>query len=119
MLDARAGERYRGEIEPIDPVAGHIPGSISAPWQGNRDHDGAGDLLSPAMMRARYEGLGVTDGEAAIALCGSGVTASFAVFAMELAGLPGAKVYEGSWSDWTHDPSRPVATGADPGRMPG
>ena len=55
----------------------------------------------------------------AIASCGSGVTAAFAVFAMELAGLPGARLYEGSWSDWTHDPSRPVATGAEPGRMPG
>lgn len=119
VVDARAGERYRGELEPIDPVAGHIPGSVSAPWAGNRQHDGAGELLSPAMMRARYGALGVQEGERAIASCGSGVTASFAVFAMELAGLPGARLYEGSWSDWTHDPTRPVATGAEPGRMPG
>jgi thiosulfate/3-mercaptopyruvate sulfurtransferase len=116
VLDARAGERYRGEVEPIDPVAGHIPGSVSAPWQGNRGDDGP--LLSPAVMRARYEALGVHDGGDAIASCGSGVTASFAVFAMELAGLPGAKLYDGSWSDWAHDPSRPVAIGAEPGRMP-
>ena len=119
VLDARAGERYRGEVEPIDPVAGHIPGSLNAPWQGNREHGGEGDLLGPARMRERYQELGVSEGSRSIASCGSGVTAAFAVFAMELAGLPGAKLYEGSWSDWTHDPSRPVATGGDPGHMPG
>lgn len=118
VVDARAGERYRGDLEPIDPVAGHIPGSVNAPWAGNREDDGEGELLSPALMRARYETLGVHQGDRAIASCGSGVTAAFAVFAMELAGLPGAKLYEGSWSDWTHDRSRPIATGPEPGRMP-
>jgi thiosulfate/3-mercaptopyruvate sulfurtransferase len=118
VLDARAGERYRGEVEPIDPIAGHIPGSLSAPWQGERLDEGQGPLLTPGAMRERFEALGVEDGDRAIASCGSGVTASFAVLAMELAGLPGARLYEGSWSDWIHDPSRPVATGAEPGHMP-
>jgi thiosulfate/3-mercaptopyruvate sulfurtransferase len=118
VLDARASERYRGEVEPIDPVAGHIPGSVSAPWQGERLDEGQGPLLTPAAMRERFGALGVEDGDRAIASCGSGVTAAFAVLAMELAGLSGAKLYEGSWSDWIHDPSRPVATGAEPGRMP-
>ncbi len=119
VLDVRAGERYRGEVEPIDPIAGHIPGALNAPWQGDRQDEGAGDLLSPDALRLRYEDFGVRKGHTVIASCGSGVTASFAVFTMELAGLPGAKLYEGSWSDWIHDPSRPVATGPEPGRMPG
>ena len=117
MVDARAGERYRGEVEPIDPVAGHIPGAISAAWIGNRDPQ-TGRLLAPEALRSRYAELGVSDGVGTIASCGSGVTACLAVLTMERAGLPGARLYEGSWSDWTHDPSRPIATGADPGTMP-
>ena len=117
VVDARAGERYRGEVEPIDPVAGHIPGAVSAAWIGNRDPR-TERLLSPEALRSRYAELGVRDGVSTIASCGSGVTACLAVLVMERAGLPGARLYEGSWSDWTHDPSRPIATGAEPGTMP-
>ena len=116
VVDARAGERYRGEVEPIDPVAGHIPGAVSAAWIGNRDPQ-TERLLAPAALRSRYAELGVRDGASTIASCGSGVTACLAVLTMERAGLPGARLYEGSWSDWTHDPSRPFATGVEPGTM--
>ena len=113
LLDARASERYRGETEPIDPVAGHVPGAVSADWTGNRD--GNGRFLEAGELRRRYEALGVRDGEHAIASCGSGLTATLALFAMERAGLGLGRLYEGSWSDWVSDPSRPVATGPDPG----
>lgn len=113
VLDARAGERYRGEVEPFDPVAGHVPGSVSAEWSGNRDEDGG--FLEPEALRRRYEALGVRGDGEAIASCGSGVTATFALFAMERAGLGLGRLYEGSWSDWVSDPSRPVATGPEPG----
>lgn len=113
LLDARAGERYRGEVEPYDPVAGHVPGAVSAPWEGNRDDRGR--FLDAAALRRRYEQLGVRADGAAIASCGSGVTATFAIFAMERAGLGLGRLYEGSWSDWVSDPTQPVATGPDPG----
>ncbi|MEX1263545.1 MAG: sulfurtransferase [Actinomycetota bacterium] len=113
VLDARAGERYRGETEPIDPVAGHVPGAVSAEWAGNRDGDGR--FLDPGALRRRYEALGARDNGRAIASCGSGITASFALFAMERAGLGLGRLYEGSWSDWVSDASRPVATGEQPG----
>jgi thiosulfate/3-mercaptopyruvate sulfurtransferase len=117
LLDARAGERYRGETEPVDPVAGHIPGALSAPTIGNVGADGR--FLPPAELRQRFAGLGVpVDPEpgapAAGAYCGSGVTAAHEVLALALAGVPGA-LYVGSWSGWTADPARPVATGPDPG----
>jgi len=113
VLDARAGERYRGEIEPIDPVAGHIPGAVSADRAGDLDDDG--HVLDATGLRRRYEALGVGDGGEAVASCGSGVAASFTIFAIERAGLGLARLYEGSWSDWVSDRSRPVATGAEPG----
>ena len=113
MLDARAGERYRGEVEPIDPVAGHVPGAVSAEWTGNRYEDGR--FLEPDALRLRYEALGARDDGEAIASCGSGITATFALFAMERAGLGLGRLYEGSWSDWISDPSSPVATGPEPG----
>ena len=99
VVDASAGERYRGEVEPIDPVAGHIPGAVSAAWVGNRDPRTdtvpvAGGA-AVAVRRTRRARRGST-----IASCGSGVTACLAVLAMERAGLPGARLYEGSWSDW-------------------
>jgi thiosulfate/3-mercaptopyruvate sulfurtransferase len=119
LLDARAAERYRGEIEPVDPVAGHIPGAVSAPTLGNLGRDGR--FLPVAELRARFAGLGVaagrpgTLGEVAVgAYCGSGVTAAHEVLALDLAGVP-AGLYVGSWSGWTADPGRPVATGPDPG----
>ncbi len=119
LLDARAGERYRGETEPIDPVAGHIPGALSAPAAANIAEDGR--FLPPAELRRRFAALGVAIGPepaaaspAAGAYCGSGVTAAHEVLALELAGVPAA-LYVGSWSGWIADPARPVATGPDPG----
>jgi thiosulfate/3-mercaptopyruvate sulfurtransferase len=115
LLDARARERYRGESEPIDPVAGHIPGAISAPTTGNVAPDGR--LLPAAGLRARFAALGVcADGAArpVAAYCGSGVTAAHEVLALEIAGIPAA-LYAGSWSNWVADPARPVATGPVPG----
>lgn len=122
LLDARAAERYRGEVEPIDPVAGHIPGAISAPTYQNVSSDGV--FLSGAALARRFAALGLpgpgefaarADGSPVIgAYCGSGVTAAQEVLALELAGLPAA-LYVGSWSAWSADPARPVATGPDPG----
>ncbi|MBF8187893.1 sulfurtransferase [Nonomuraea sp. K274] len=108
LLDARAAERYRGEVEPVDPVAGHVPGAVSAPTTENVGPDGR--FLDSAALRARFAGLGVGEGVPAGAYCGSGVTAAHEVLAMELAGLPAA-LYVGSWSNWVADPARPVATG--------
>jgi len=116
VLDARAGERYRGETEPIDPVAGHIPGAVSAEWTGDLGDDG--HLLDATELRRRYEAHGVGERGEAIASCGSGVTAAFTLFAMERAGLGLGRLYEGSWSDWVSDRSRAVATGPEPGGSP-
>jgi thiosulfate/3-mercaptopyruvate sulfurtransferase len=122
LLDARVPARYRGEVEPVDPVAGHIPGAISAPALGNLGADLV--FLSPDKLRRRFAELGlqVSGYSAAEAggaprigvYCGSGVNAAQEVLALELAGLPAA-LYVGSWSAWTADPGRPVATGPDPG----
>jgi thiosulfate/3-mercaptopyruvate sulfurtransferase len=109
LLDARAAERYRGEIEPVDPKAGHIPGAISAPWKENLSPDGR--FKSPAELRKRYEGFGAAQG--AVAYCGSGVTACHDVLAMEIAGLPNPRLYAGSWSDWSSRDA-PIATGDKP-----
>jgi len=114
VLDARAAERYRGDVEPIHPVAGHIPGARSAPWDRNVNPD-TGRFLDPESLRSLYGRLGVRDAAGAIAACGSGVTTCHDLFAMRLAGLGDAHLYQGSWSDWVHDRSRPVATGPDPG----
>jgi thiosulfate/3-mercaptopyruvate sulfurtransferase len=114
VLDARAAERYRGEVEPIDPVAGHIPGAISAPWVDNLD-PATGRFLDPEVLRSRYTALGVRDDRKAIAHCGSGLTACHDVFAIRLSGLGHARLYEGSWSGWVSDRSRPVAAGPEPG----
>jgi thiosulfate/3-mercaptopyruvate sulfurtransferase len=121
LLDARAAERYRGEVEPVDPAAGHIPGAISAPATGNLT--AAGTFLQPAELRARFAAVGLHGAESdagapagpmASAYCGSGVTAAQEVLALELAGQPAA-LYVGSWSAWSADPARPVATGPGPG----
>ncbi len=129
LLDARAAERYRGEVEPVDPVAGHIPGAVNAPTTGNTAPGGR--FLDPGALRARFSGLGVTPADGAggrtagcgrrgrpargrpvttAVYCGSGVTAAHEVLALSLAGIPAA-LYVGSWSDWITDPERPVATG--------
>jgi thiosulfate/3-mercaptopyruvate sulfurtransferase len=117
LLDARAGERYRGETEPVDPVAGHIPGAVSAPTAANVSADGR--FLPPPELRERFTSLGVPAGtDVAIrevgAYCGSGVTAAHEVLALALAGIPAA-LYVGSWSGWVADTSRPVATGPEAG----
>jgi len=104
VIDVRVPQRYRGELEPIDPVAGHIPGAVNIPLAGNLDE--AGRFRTVYELRDRYGRL-----DHAIAHCGSGLTACQTVFAMRLAGLDDVRLYEGSWSDWVHDPSRPIATG--------
>ncbi|WP_370324796.1 sulfurtransferase [Euzebya sp.] len=109
VLDARAAERYRGETEPLDPVAGHIPGAVNAPFVDNLDPDGL--FRAPPKLHDRYAPLGV-DADA-IAYCGSGVTACHDLLAIEHAGLGLPRLYVGSWSHWITDPSRPVATGDD------
>jgi thiosulfate/3-mercaptopyruvate sulfurtransferase len=108
LLDARTAVRFRGEEEPVDPVAGHIPGASSAPAGANLGADGR--LLPPHELRARFERLGVRAGTPVAAYCGSGVTAAGAVLALEVAGFPAA-LYVGSWSEWITDPDRPVALG--------
>jgi thiosulfate/3-mercaptopyruvate sulfurtransferase len=111
LLDARAGERYRGEAEHVDPVAGHIPGAVSAPTAANANPDGT--FRDPADLAARFTALGaVPEADTPVgAYCGSGVTAAHEILALALAGIPAA-LYVGSWSDWITDPARPIATGA-------
>ena len=116
LLDARAGERYGGEVEPIDAKAGHIPGAVSAP--GTDYLDESGRFLPPAELRERLLALGVTPGGEAAGYCGSGVTAAHTVLALAVAGYDAA-LYAGSWSQWSSRAGRPVATGAAPGRAPG
>ncbi len=110
VIDVRAAERYRGEVEPFDPVAGHIPGARSAPWTDSVD-PATGRFLGPEAMRERWAKMGLDDADRAIAQCGSGLTACHAILSMRVAGLGRARLYEGSWSDWVSDRSRPVATG--------
>ncbi|MFJ5807988.1 sulfurtransferase [Streptomyces sp. NPDC093093] len=111
LLDARAGERYRGEVEPIDRVGGHVPGAVSAPTSDNVEADGR--FLPAATLRARFEALGAS-GQAPVGVyCGSGVSGAHEVLALDVAGIPSA-LYAGSWSDWSSDPARPVATGPTP-----
>ncbi len=109
LLDVRAAERFRGEHEPIDPVAGHIPGAINAPLSGNTDQ--LGRFLPDDELRRRFEALRVADGVATAAYCGSGVTATQTLLALRLAGFDDAALYPGSWSGWIADATHPVATG--------
>jgi len=112
LVDARSPERYRGEIEPLDPVAGHIPGATNRPFQQNLRPDGR---FKPAeVLRGEFAALlaGRTPAQV-IQQCGSGVSACHNILAMELAGLGGSALFPGSWSEWCADPARPVATGAE------
>jgi thiosulfate/3-mercaptopyruvate sulfurtransferase len=108
LIDARAPDRYAGRVEPIDPVGGHVPGAINRFWQKNLQPDGR---FKPAHeLREEFRQLlGDTDPSQVVHMCGSGVTACHNLFAMTLAGLPGGKLYPGSWSEWCADRARPVA----------
>jgi thiosulfate/3-mercaptopyruvate sulfurtransferase len=110
LLDARSAPRFRGEVEPIDPVAGHIPGAVSAPFEQNLDKDGK--LLPPETLRKRFEDLiKSAPPEKVICYCGSGVTAAENLLAMAHSGIGMGKLYVGSWSEWITDFERPVARG--------
>jgi len=117
VVDARAADRYRGENETIDPVGGHIPGAANRFFKDNLDADGR--FKSPAVLREAFETVLTTTAPAqAIMQCGSGVTACHNLLALEIAGLPGAALYAGSWSEWIADPTHPVATGNDRDSLP-
>jgi thiosulfate/3-mercaptopyruvate sulfurtransferase len=111
LVDVRAPERFRGEVEPMDPVAGHIPGAVNIPTTGNVRSDGG--FKAPTMLRSRFAEADLdlsAEVEPVGVYCGSGVTAAHTVLAMQAAGIP-AVLYPGSWSEWIVDPQRPVATG--------
>ena len=113
LLDARAPERFEGRVEPLDRLPGHIPGAANHSYRTNLAHDNT--MLPPAALRARFEqdlhGYSPTQ---TVMYCGSGVSACHNLLAMEVAGLPGARLYVGSWSEWSADPRRPVETGPSP-----
>ncbi|WP_020395500.1 sulfurtransferase [Thiolinea disciformis] len=111
LIDARAAERFRGEVEPIDPIAGHIPKALNRPLTDNLQADGR--FKTPEQLKAGW--LTLLNGklpENIVHMCGSGVSACHNILAMEVAGLTGSKLYAGSWSEWIRDPQRPVATGS-------
>lgn len=113
IVDARAPERFSGQVEPLDTVAGHVPGAINAPFTANLGV--AGRFLPAAELRRRWlQILGGKAPQELIAMCGSGVTACHNLLALEVAGLPGASLYPGSWSEWIREPARPVAAGNAP-----
>lgn len=112
LVDLRAAERYAGKVEPLDTVAGHVPGAVNLPFPLNVDEQGR--FRSPAELAQLWRGrTGVSSGSQLICMCGSGVTACQGLLALEIADLPGARLYAGSWSEWIRDPSRPVARGGD------
>jgi len=115
LIDARAGERYRGELEPVDPIAGHIPSARSAPLTENLRPDGR--FRSREALASQYAALGGPAAADVVAYCGSGVTACHNILAMEFAGIGTATLYAGSWSDWS-TAGMPVAIGPDPGKWP-
>jgi thiosulfate/3-mercaptopyruvate sulfurtransferase len=109
VLDARAPERFRGEVEPIDRRAGHIPGARNAPTSSNLDEQGR---FKPShVLREQYQNLGVATGSTPVLYCGSGVTACHDLLALEHAGFRDGRLYAGSWSQWSADPARPIETG--------
>lgn len=111
VLDVRAAERYEGKTEPIDPRAGHVPGAKSAPYIGNLREDMS--LRAPEELKKRYAELGADKANKIVCYCGSGVNACQTIFALQLAGFDSV-LYEGSWSDWSSQRERPLATGSDP-----
>jgi len=113
VLDARSPERYSGQVEPVDPRAGHIPAARNLPWKGNLD--GTGRFLSREALRERFSAAGVSVGAPVVSYCGSGVTACHNLLALAAAGLPAGVLYPGSWSAWAAEASRPAATGPEPG----
>ena len=112
-VDARAGERFRGEVEPLDSVAGHVPGTLNRFFKDNLD-PASGRFKAPAQLAAEFDALlaAAVAAGSVVHLCGSGVTACHNLLAMEAAGLPGGSLYPGSWSEWSADPARPAARGA-------
>ena len=113
VIDARGAARYRGEVEPLDPVAGHIPSALNRPFSDNFTADG--HFKEPAQLRAEFEALlGARNAAGVVHQCGSGVSALPNLLAMELAGLGTTALYAGSWSEWSNTPGLPVATGARP-----
>jgi thiosulfate/3-mercaptopyruvate sulfurtransferase len=104
VIDARAADRFRGDTEPVDPRAGHVPGAVNLPFAGNLREDGT--FRSPVELAERYARVGA----APVAYCGSGVSACHDLLALAVAGVDGARLYPGSWSEWSADPSRPVET---------
>lgn len=110
LIDVRAAPRFRGEQEPIDPVAGHVPGAINIPFSKNLT--GEGYFLNPTALWELYRACGVGDKRRVTVMCGSGVTACHTLLALEHAGINGAQLYAGSWSEWIRDPHRPIATGS-------
>lgn len=110
VIDARAADRFRGENETIDPIGGHIPGAKNRFFKDNLQADGR--FKEAQQLRGEFGAL-IDDPEQAIMQCGSGVTACHNLLALEVAGMPGASLYPGSWSEWVGDPARPVAKGAD------
>ncbi len=110
LVDVRGAERFAGTVEPLDTVAGHVPGAINLPFLANLD--ARGRFLSPAALAGRWRlATGGAPGRGAICMCGSGVTACQQLLALEAAGITGARLYAGSWSEWIRDPARPVARG--------
>ena len=108
LIDARDAARFRGEVEPIDPIAGHIPGAICAPFSDNMS---AGRFKSAAALKERFDHLALSPKRQLVCYCGSGVTATHNMLALLIAGYPEPALYPGSWSEWIANPNRPVETG--------
>jgi thiosulfate/3-mercaptopyruvate sulfurtransferase len=111
LIDARGADRFAGENETIDPVAGHIPGARNRPFTANLDAKGR--FLSPDALRRGFASVASGEASDVVSMCGSGVTACHNLLAMEIAGLTGARLYPGSWSEWIRDPQRRIARGAN------
>ena len=109
LIDARGPDRFAGQNETIDPVAGHIPGAINRPFRANYNGP-LGQMKPPEQLRAEFEAIGLPAGRI-VHQCGSGVSAAVNMLAMEIAGIAGSRIYPGSWSEWCSDPSRPITTG--------